>query len=601
MDLRRFRFAQVASLALLLAPALWAGAAHGDIEVEVSGVENAVRDNVLVFLSLQRYRNADDLTTDTVERLIGRAEREVRQALKPFGYYFPKVDAQLQTRSDANWQVKVVIQPGPAVVVRQLRTDITGPGADQPVLRRVIGASLLRQGQRLNHGAYDKLKGDLQRTAISNGYLEAAFKQHELRVDLDNLSADVSMELATGPRYRFGETLIEQDAIKPELARRFLRYKESDYFDTRSLLNTQFALEDSQYFASVEVVTGTRDTDSLRVPVTITAQPYRKDTYSIGLGYATDTRWRGTVGWDNRRVNRSGHRAHARITAADTELSLATRYLIPVGDPALEKLSFDAGIRNEELADLDVHKIEFRPGLTQVMGSWQRVLSLSATREKTTAAGQSTTDFLVIPGISYARVPRDFSGDLLSLKPGLYAELLGSHSAFGSGADFLRLHVRGERVFDFGEHWHLLLRGEAGLSAVADFSELPGSQRFFAGGDSSVRGFSLNDLSPTEQAFDSAGDPVLDEDGQPVLIKTGGRHLLVGSIEVVRDLPRNFGVAVFLDGGNAVNRLGDPLEYSIGIGIRWRLPVVTVGIDIAQALSRSDLGPHIHLNISPKL
>ena len=100
-----------------------------------------------------------------------------------------------------------------------------------------------------------------------------------------------------------------------------------------------------------------------------------------------------------------------------------------------------------------------------------------------------------------------------------------------------------------------------------------------------MRGFGLNELSP------------VDENGE----KTGGRHLVVASVELIRDLPRNFGVAVFMDAGNAVNKLGDPLEYAAGIGIRWRLPIVTLGIDIAQPISRSDLNPRIHLNISPQL
>ncbi len=114
-------------------------------------------------------------------------------------------------------------------------------------------------------------------------------------------------------------------------------------------------------------------------------------------------------------------------------------------------------------------------------------------------------------------------------------------------------------MFDLNPLWHLIVRAEVGVSAIADFSDLPGSRRFFAGGDRSVRGFGLNELSP------------LDADGN----RTGGRHLLVGSIEIERDLPRRFGVAVFFDAGNAMNKLGDPVEYSVGVGFRWRIPVVT--------------------------
>jgi outer membrane translocation and assembly module TamA len=74
----------------------------------------------------------------------------------------------------------------------------------------------------------------------------------------------------------------------------------------------------------------------------------------------------------------------------------------------------------------------------------------------------------------------------------------------------------------------------------------------------------------------------------------------------VRDLPRNFAVAAFADAGNAFDEFGDPLMYSVGLGFRLRLPVVSVGIDIAQALTvppgeNERPGPRLHLNFSPKL
>src|SRR5690606_4079683 len=84
-------------------------------------------------------------------------------------------------------------------------------------------------------------------------------------------------------------------------------------------------------------------------------------------------------------------------------------------------------------------------------------------------------------------------------------------------------------------------------------------------------------------------------------IRVGGRHLLTGTVEISRDLPRQFGVAAFFDFGNAFDKFGDPLEYSAGLGFRVRLPVVTVGIDVAQPLSESGAGPRLHLNFSPKL
>jgi translocation and assembly module TamA len=166
-------------------------------------------------------------------------------------------------------------------------------------------------------------------------------------------------------------------------------------------------------------------------------------------------------------------------------------------------------------------------------------------------------------------------------------------------------------VFDLSRKLHLLLRGEVGASLVSKFSELPGTVRFFAGGDRSVRGFGYNELSPVTVVGYALpdGKPCKQDDPDPAIaekctaqtVKLGGKHLLTGTIELERDLPRNFGVAAFFDFGNAMDSFKDPLEYSVGIGLRFRLPVVTLGIDVAQPLSEPHLGPRLHINFSPKL
>ncbi|HSD75208.1 MAG TPA: BamA/TamA family outer membrane protein [Steroidobacteraceae bacterium] len=561
--------------------------ARADIEVVIEGVSEEIKRNLLVYLSLQRYRERDDLSDDTVDRLHERTPIEVRQALRPFGYYEPTVQANVEHLPNGrDWRVTLKIEPGPPVLLEEAKIEVTGPGAEESMFRDVIANSELKPGQRLNHGTYDQLRGDLQRTALGSGYLDARFARHELLVDPPSHRAWAYLTLETGQRYRFGATEIEQEAIDQELVRRYLRYREGDYFEAIRLLTTQFALDDTQYFSTVEITPGARDPQTLTVPVTIRAQPSKKNKYTLAVGYGTDTRFRGTIAWDNRRLNRKGHRSRVELLGSDKKQAFEAHYIIPVGDPALEHVGLDWTVSREELADLDVTSTEVTPNLTQIIGKWQRALFVTFERSHSESPSDSDSANFLMPGISFALLPASFSGESsLVLGRGLYAELKGSHSALGSDADFLRLNVQDERVFDLNPVWHLLLRGEIGLSAVADFSELPGSQRFFAGGDRSVRGFGLNELSP------------VDADGN----RTGGRHLLVGSIEIERDLPRRFGVALFFDAGNAVNKLGDPVEYSVGVGFRWRIPVVTVGIDVAQALSQSDLGPRLHLNIQPSL
>jgi translocation and assembly module TamA len=582
-DARPLNFTADIRRALIVAGAVLALAApaRATIDIRVSGVEGAIRDNVLAYLSLQRYAARDDLDQAMVERLFQRATGEARSALRPFGYYDPRIRGGL-VAVGKNWRVDLRIEPGTPVILASANVTVVGPGAGDAAFRRVLENSTLGAGERLNHAEYERTKGDLQRAAATTGYLDARFSISEMLVDPQAHTASIVLELDTGPRYRFGATSIEQDVIDPRLFRRYLRYRENDYFNALAVLGTQFALDDSQYFSMVEVAPGERDPATLTVPMHIRAAAARRDRYTIGFGYATDTKWRGTLGWDNRRINAAGHHSQIAIKGSSVTRQLAGQYVIPVGDPALEKLSFDATVGTEELADVNTRTAELRPGLTQVLGRWQRVLFVRLTHTTTETPTSTTTANLVIPGISFAPL----AGRTLAqpyIGSGFYAELTGSHHVLGSDSDYLRLDVRDEKVFDLSAKWHLITRGELGVSFVGNFSELPASERFFAGGDRSVRGFGLNELSP------------VDANGN----KVGGRHLVVASLEIERDLPRHFAVAAFVDAGNAVNRLGDALEYSAGIGFRWKLPVLSVGIDVAQALSRTDLSPRLHLNITP--
>src|SRR6516225_10318097 len=80
------------------------------VTVDVRGVSNEVRDNVLAFLSFERFRRGGmDLNADTVERLHNRVEREVDAALRPFGYDEPKVESTVSDQGRGDWRVVINI------------------------------------------------------------------------------------------------------------------------------------------------------------------------------------------------------------------------------------------------------------------------------------------------------------------------------------------------------------------------------------------------------------------------------------------------------------------------------------------------------------
>lgn len=572
---------------ILLLP-LASGAAG--IEIEIAGIEGPVRDNVLALLSLQRHARAPDLDADLVERLVHRAPREVAAALRPFGYYEPRVDTDLEPVRDG-WKVAIRITPGPPVILSRHELQITGAGRDEPFLHEALEAAPLATGVRLSHADYDRRKGELQRVAAAHGYLDARFTRAELRVDPANHTAAALLTFDTGERYRFGATIIEQDFLRPAFVARYLRYRPGDWYDAGALLRTQFALDDSQYFAAVELLPEERDSATLTVPIRIRSERNRPNLYTVAAGYASDTRARGTLSWENRRLNARGHRLRAELRGSSTGESVRLAWVIPWTDPALEKLSFELRGLREDRADIETTGGSFRLAFTQMQGRWQRVLSLAAdaTRDRIApvadpqAPATTRRSRLLVPGISWTPLPPGFLG-VDAVPRGLHAEVVGSAAALGSDTEFLRAVLSDERRLRLAEGWHLQLRGELGTSFVGDFQELPAQYRFFAGGDRSVRGYAFEELSPV----DSGGNRI------------GGRHLLTASAELQRDLPRSFVAAVFVDAGNAVNDFGDPLEYSAGIGLRYRLPFLSIGVDVAQSLSERDRGPRLHLYFAPE-
>ncbi len=627
---RRWLTLTPAALLCLLAGAF--AHAASSVDVEVHGVDDELRDNVLAYLSFERYKKGGaDLTADTVARLHERVEREVDAALRPFGYYEPQVQSSVTQEGGGTWKVSVDINPGTPVVVEHIEVQVDGPGESDPLFQRILRRLPLRKGDRLNHKSYEDIKSDLQRTAATYGYFDAKLIRNELVVDPPNHTANISLEMQTGVRYRFGTTTIKQKVIRDSLVRRYLRYQDGEPFDLTQVLRTQFALDDAQYFANLEVLPGDPDRVNHTVPVNISADASRRHRYSVGAGFATDTGVRGTLGFDDHRINSSGHTFSIEVQAAQvTKYSLQGRYTIPVGDPAVENFSMRGSIEQRDWGDVTTNTLSVGPAFTAVTGSWQHVWLVNAVHTSTRADNDivqsiqgTQSDSLLVPELDIASVPKGYLGEPLFERP-LFIEIRGSHAALGSDSNFLQAHLQAERVFRLASKWHLLLRGEVGATAVSQFSQLPTVYRFFAGGDNSVRGFGYETLSPTQETTACNNVPALPQLVPcppaigPINIYTrvGGKNVITGTFEVVRDLPKSLGLATFFDYGNAFDSWSDAtqLAYSVGVGLRVRLSVLTLGIDIAKPLyepcaqpveagrtSCTPGGLRLHINFSPKL
>ncbi len=566
--------------AWLIAPNL----AIANIDVVLEGVDGDVALNIQTMLTLYRYRN-EELDDLALQRLVGRAPGEVDKALRPFGYYHAETTVEVSEGGEATIRVRVMINPGPRSVWRTTNIELSGDGKNDAGLLRALATINLAGGQAIDHRDYDGGKATLEATAISRGFLDWRWLTHRLEIHPLVNKADAFLSMETGTRYKFGEIDLQQDAIDPDVARRFMRFRTGDDFNEQALLNTQYALLDSQYYRVVRVTPGNKDPLTKTVPIAIEAAAQTRQRITFGIGYGSDTRLRASTAWRWRRLNGRGHRAQARFAGASTRNELGLRYEIPGRDPVSEQLNIYSSFIDEELATTDSKRLTFGVSRTKRLGSWQLQTFADLIREETSLPGEAPSiDTLLVPGLSVDRWIRDRT---INPRRGYRttAQLRGSQQSLLSDTDFLRFEGSARWLASFREHYQLLARAEFGTAWVETFGALPASQRFFAGGDQSVRGFGFNELSP--------------RDAQGAII--GGQHLVFMSLELDRAIRGPWRVAIFADGGGALRNLNDPLEYSLGIGLRWETPIGKLRIDLAKPVSIGGFSPRFHISIQPTL
>jgi outer membrane protein insertion porin family len=111
---------------------------------------------------------------------------------------------------------------------------------------------------------------------------------------------------------------------------------------------------------------------------------------------------------------------------------------------------------------------------------------------------------------------------------------------------------------------------------------LPASERFFAGGDTTVRGFALDRLGNAETITPS---------GFP----KGGNGVIILNAELRVSVTRSIQAVGFLDGGNVYPQASDidvtDMRGAYGFGARYRSPVGPIRIDLGFKMNRLELVP----------
>ena len=179
------------------------------VEVEATGLETEVSENVLAHLSIAKLGEEGDetdreseptLPEDRVRRLHAVAPTEIEEALQPFGYYEPVVSSTLQ-RSDDGWLARYDVDPGEPTLLAEVEIRVLGEGRDEPAVREALDSIELSAGDVLQHPQYEAAKQRLFNAAYQAGYIDAAYERAEILVQRRERRADIHLVLDTGPKY----------------------------------------------------------------------------------------------------------------------------------------------------------------------------------------------------------------------------------------------------------------------------------------------------------------------------------------------------------------------------------------------------------------
>lgn len=554
------------------------------LSYSVSGLEGEAEQNVLAWLG-----TAPDTEQERLNFMVSARDR-IERSLQAVGYYHPQIDIDVQ-RSEPVWQMAITVDPGEPVLIHDMNVQILGPGASDPEFAHHVTEADLSSGDILHHGRFDSFRDRLLSLGQRRGYLEAKIALSRVEVDVGAGTADIFIRFDSGPRYRFGELIHDDEIVDAELIDQLRTFKEGDFFEQVKLQEFQAQLQRTQFFSSVIVQPQRERAEGGQVPIILRLQPIMRHAFDVGLGYSTDTEERVSLTWRTPRINRHGHSQVTRLEYSGINPSGRITYSIPLTHPLNDVLQLWARTEENEFGDLDSSQDELGTRREIRQGKWIHSYSLRGLHEAWEVLGESQKNDYLLFGGSLSH--RAFSGSILDPSSGfnqLY-DLEVANKKLGSDVDLIRVKANLRYVFTPRERHRLVSRAELGVAEIpsGDRKQLAPSLNFFAGGNQSIRGFS----------YQSIGNEVeyTEPDGSTRTLVVGGDRLVTASLEYQYYFTETWRGALFTDGGDAFDDGEFELNYGAGFGIHYISPVGAVRVEFANSLSDDNPDWRLHLTI----
>lgn len=568
-------------LLMVFSPTAYAARLDFDVRSNEPSLQQIIKDT----LTMPILSDEDDrLNRQRLRSYERQLPRLVQEIIEPFGFFYSTVTTRLEQPDTGHFRIIIDVEAGAPLLITKLNLNISGAGAAHPNLLKLLHEFPLQENDILRQDLYEQSKTRLRQEAVALGYLDATFSIHRIEVHLQQRRAEIDLHFVTGDQFLFGAThFLDRGGYPEQFIKRFISYRQGDVFSYSLLGNTQVNLIDADLFRSVSVRALHRQDETHHVPVEIELLPLPRHRLRPGIGYGTATG--GRVSLDYRHLNLWGvaHELVGKVLIAQWRQKVETTYIIP-DRRRLDSLTLlTVGTERE---DVDTYyrrevfgEVEYRRSFGR---GYKGSLFVRTTSERSRIADINKRTLLLLQGVRFGWQQMDHP---LTPERGskIQLEVQGADENWFSDTSLLQLSVDAATLIPLPQRFFGFIRLRGGTTWHRDeFDTLPVSLRYFAGGDRSVRGFKYNSLGP------------VNEDG----VVVGGKHLLVGSIELEKRLLRQWGTAIFYDAGNAFDSFSDyRLRQGAGVGLRYFTQVGAIRLDLARQLGEKDNRYRLHFNL----
>jgi translocation and assembly module TamA len=554
------------------------------ITADVQGINDGkLLDNINAHVGIINVPVACQLSVD-YKATITKAVTTAAQAL---GYYQTNI-VNLSLPSTDCQKLTITLTQGPRVMIRQSLIVLSGAGKMDDELSKQVLNFPLKVGAPLEHEKYESGKRRLQSLAQQRGYFDAKFGKQQITVDAETSVAQIELELVTGERYKFGRLLIPENEKALALINTVTTFNAGDFYHAQKLAEFNQNLKLTGYFQQVVARPLLKDAEEYMLPIEVIMTSKPTDIFNVGGGFSTDMGPRARFNWQRPWVNVYGHSLSSELSVSAPEQKASLKYKIPLAGPLNNFLSLQAGVKGENDNDTQSEAVSLavQRHWGSVESDWKKITFVRFEQEnfKQGTEPRQTTN-LLLPGATLSR-NRSRGGLDMDWGDNQQFTLEGASESVFSDINVLRINIQSKWLRSFAEH-RLLIRAEVGAIVTNDFSQVPSSMRYFAGGDQSVRGFSYKTLSPKEN-----------DDF------TGGRYLNVGSVEYSYPVYPDWRMAIFADVGNASEEPLQNLATGIGIGGSWLSPIGPIRLYIARGIpgnSELEKNWRLHFSMGPAL